>query len=102
MLSETKTSVFQGEDGEIFAYGHVDKLDFIEDILVIWDYLDQRSEMIDSWGLPKIEDIRHNHAHLVMPDGISVKDFDPDQHDLWFNFCGSGHPDAFPLTIFDF
>lgn len=97
MLPETHTAVFEGEDGEIFAYGHVDKLDLVEDILHLWDYTETRQDNIEYGLFPTVGKIDYRHATLV-----SEGNFDPYNDDLYFNFCEPGHPEAFPLSVFNY
>lgn len=97
VFPETKTAVFESEDGDIFAFGHVDKLILVEDILQLWDYFGTKTDNLEFSGLPSVGQIEYRHAYLDKGN-----DFDPVNDDLYFQLCESGHPNAFPLTMFNY
>lgn len=85
----TEIPMYWGEDAEVFAWGHVDKAEFLSALRDICEYHDFSDGEADDVNL---DDIQHRYARPHPVEGF-------EEDDISFKFCPEGDEDAFPVTF---
>lgn len=83
----TTLPVFDGEDGELFGWGHIDKQELLAALPAIAKYYELSDGEYDGFTE---DDISYQYA--------TTKRKETDG-EFWFLFCDSDTEGAFPITI---
>lgn len=98
--SEVSTPMFETEDGDILAFGHVNKKLMISEIPKLWDFSGTTEEMYEFHGDTLLEDeVQYTFGTLTLPAGQTIDTYTPADEDWHITYCTIDTPNAIAISV---